>query len=81
VAVEDARCVGGNSAALSVGKDTTLAKAKSRFQFVMRGTIPGDRSWFLYDRQEVAEIGSFPNRGEAARYAADPDNYKEPEGE
>jgi hypothetical protein len=51
-------------------------ETKSRFQFVVRGRIPGTREWFLLDRQELAEVGSFPNRAEAAKYAADPEGYK-----
>jgi hypothetical protein len=57
------------------------AAAKPRFQFVMRGKIGAPRSWFLLDRQEVAEIGVFPNRAEAQRYADDPEGYTEPTGE
>jgi hypothetical protein len=61
--------------------------AQARFQLLMRGAIPGSRSWFVLDRQEQAEVGvgedekgnlvGFPNRDEAARYVADPENYAE----
>lgn len=58
-----------------------MAKAveKPRFAFIARGTIGAPLKWFLLDRVEVAEIGEFPNRGEAVKYAADPEKYTEPE--